>query len=220
MKNLSTGLSLVSLVAVAILFVLHFSNSNNEAAAEQNAAATEEPTADAAPSTDVVSDAHQAMADGTFRVAVVNMDSLNKQLHMMDFMLGELKRLESSMMASLQAKQNALQDESIDFQRKAELGALTETAAQQKYQELMQREQQLQMDASKEEQRFFEKQENLNVELRETVDEYLERYNQEHKFDLILRCGTVSEVLRYDGASDITQAVVEGLNKEYDASKE
>ena len=84
-----------------------------------------------------------------------------------------------------------------------------------KEEELIKRSEKLQQQFALEEEKLYKVQNEANKKLRDALDNFLREYNDEKGFDLILRFGTLSEVLQHDGATDITKDVVAGMNKAY-----
>ena len=91
-----------------------------------------------------------------------------------------------------------------------------ESAAEEQQNKLMQRQQNLQNDAAKKDAEIQEEQAVLNNQVYFAVKEFIERYNAEHQYSLILTTsGVTNTVLNVNPGLDITSDVLKGLNEEY-----
>ena len=80
----------------------------------------------------------------------------------------------------------------------------------------MQRQQNLQNDAAKKDAEIQEEQAVLNNQVYYAVKEFIEKYNEDHQFSLILTTsGVTNTVLNVNPGLDITADVLKGLNEEY-----
>ena len=63
---------------------------------------------------------------------------------------------------------------------------------------------------------LMQKQADFTKALHDSVNNFLEDYNKDKKYDIILRTGIANEVILYaDKKFDITQDVINGLNNRY-----
>ncbi len=106
-----------------------------------------------------------------------------------------------------------LQRQIEDFQKTANNMTIAQARAVEedltrKQQNLQQYQQTLTQDLLREEAK-------LNKELYEAVSKYLENYGKESGLDFIFKHSTGGEIWYGDSSMDITSAVIEGLNNEY-----
>ncbi len=88
MKNLSTLLSVLSLIGVGILFYLHFSTGKNP---EKQAVSV------------------SPKGDGNFRIAYFDIDSLQEKYEYFKDASGQIKSKEASLTAQLNSLENSFQ---------------------------------------------------------------------------------------------------------------
>ena len=141
-------------------------------------------------------------------VAVVDIDSLATKC---DYCKDGLKALESkqnSFRSQLNAKGQALQKAMADFQNKAQHGGFTS----------QQQQQGLQNFQAKIENEMAAATEAYQKKLREDLDAFIKEYNADGRYKMIVS-KTGDNVLYADPSVDITNDVVDGLNKIYKSSK-
>lgn len=210
MKNLGPILNVVLLIAVGVLFYMQFSSNCCSA----------EPAGEAVPTTEPQEESAEATtADGEFMVAILNMDTIQEQFQMMLDLEKQLTAKQKATINRLEATQRGIEQEMMELQQKAQSGMASETELAAKYQELQDRGGRFEQNRVAEEERLYKMQDDLTKDLRNTMNDYLDRYNKDGQYDLILRYGEVSEIFQHKGATDITSDVVTGLNEEYAASQ-
>ena len=162
---------------------------------------------------------NKTAAAGAQSIAVVDIDSLASQC---DYCKDGLKNLENKQNAyrnQLNAKGQALQNAMIAFQKKAQSGGFTSQAEAEKAQKNLQNQQQaLQSFQSKIEGEMAKATENYQKKLREDLNAFLKEYNADGRYKVIIS-KSGDNVLYADPSVDITNDVVEGLNKAYKATK-
>lgn len=147
------------------------------------------------------------------KVAYVEVDSLMTQF---DFAKGKSKELEKKSLNArntLTQKGNALQAAVNNFQQKVQNNGFTSREQAESAQAALQRQQNdlAALQARLENALATEQQEFL-VALQDSLNNFLEVYNKDKKFDLILN---KSAILYAGKKYDITQDVINGLNKRY-----
>lgn len=160
-----------------------------------------------------------AATAATGGVAVVDIDSLATKC---DYCKDGLKSLESKQNAyrnQLNAKGQALQKAMADFQNKAQNGGFTSQQQLEKAQANLQKMQQgLQSFQAKIEGEMGKATEAYQKKLREDLSTFLKEYNADGRYKVIIS-KTGDNVLYEDPSVNITNDVVEGLNKIYKDSK-
>lgn len=182
----------ILVVAVVVLFVLHFGAGKSEVA----------PVAE--------------VAEGNMPIAYVNLDSI---LLGYDFAIEASDKLmakQEDARAKLNAKMRTLQQEAADFQRKIDNNAFlsrerveSETAKlQRKQAELEDLEQKLTQEIMLENQKLI-------LQLADSLQGYLAELNSDHRFHLIMANTGKDNILQSNEGYDITAEVVSGLNARY-----
>lgn len=192
MKNLSLILNVVLLVAVAVLFYLHFAGPG------------EHKTTEAAGASGGVSDA---------KIAFINADSV---LQHYEYLKAGKKQLEEKGQKLDQEYRNramGLQSEIQNYQRT--VNNLTLSQAKALEEDLGRKQQNLKMYEQTLTQQLMEEEQKLNKELYERVTAFLKSYGQEKGLDVVLKYDPTSDLLFAGQALDITSDVITGLNEQY-----
>lgn len=146
-------------------------------------------------------------------------DSLNANYQ---FILATTKKIEAkinSMSASFQSKMTNFQNWANDKAEKAQKGLLLSSEIQAFQQESQERQYNLQMEQQQLQMQIQQIQsENLMVAINR-VEDFTHRYAKEHGYDLILQYSKGGQVVFVNPDMDITKAIVNGLNEEYEATQ-
>lgn len=193
MKNLSLILNAVLLVAVAVLFYLHFSSNSPKKADSSGAPA------------------------GDLVVAYVNSDSLVKNYDYMEETKTVLEAKAKKLDADLNNRANTLRSEIAAYQRN--VSNMTIGQAKALEEDLGKKQQNLQMYQQSLGQQMAEEEGKINKELYDRVTTFLKTYSDENGIQVVLKFDPTSDMLYGKDALNITSAVIDGLNKEYAAEK-
>ena len=192
MKNISTLLSILALVLIAVLFYLHFS------------------TKTIVKTTAAPSNSSQA---GDFRIAYFDIDSLQTHFDYFKKVSSEMKARENAMTVELRSLENSYQKKIKEWQdRGANMTQAEGEAAQREYGQMQQRYQKRQMDL---EQELQKQKVDLMTDLRKKVEDYLKEYNKEKGYAFILSYEPGFMLYYKDTLYDVTSDVITGLNKKY-----
>ncbi|MBR5803254.1 MAG: OmpH family outer membrane protein [Bacteroidaceae bacterium] len=127
----------------------------------------------------------------------------------------EMVKKEENVRATLNEKSKKLEAEQQDFQYKYENNAFTRARAEEEYNRLMKKAQELdELSAKLSEELAIENQQK-NQQLRDSINNFLSIYNAEKQFDFIISNAGFDNLLYGNPAYDITDEIVEGLNKRY-----
>jgi outer membrane protein len=169
----------------------------------------------ASPTTDKVSSG-EGIPAGEMKVAYVYTDSvINKYEYfkkMSEEMTSKGKRFDSD----LQSRARGFEQEVATFQQTG--GNMTPNQARAKQDELMQKEQNLMTYRNNLMQELSADEAKLMNEVYENVQAYIKEYAKEHGIDIILSYTRGGAMWYANDAIDVTDAVVEGLNKSYAAN--
>lgn len=152
----------------------------------------------------------------TSGIAFVRADSVMLSYDMYHDMKAEFEQKAKKMEAEFSSKARTFQNEYADFQEKYQKGLMTRSEAEEKGQKLQRRQEDLESTGAKMRQDLAEEEAVMMRKINDAVMKYIEKYNEEKKFSLILNNATV---LYGNPSMDITQDILIGLNKEYTASK-
>ena len=155
-----------------------------------------------------------ASADG-LKIAYVEVDSLMTQYNFAKDYSVTLQKKSNNARNTLNQKGNALQAAMANFQQKLnnngfqsrEQAASQQAAIQRQQNDLQELQARLENELASETAKF-------NEALRDSLQNFLKSYNEDKKFDLILsKAG--DNILMGNKKLDITQDVINGLNKRY-----
>lgn len=191
MKNITSVLTWILLVAVGYLFFAHFSNSASgpkKETAEVNA------------------------KDETPKIVYVNGDSLLKKYTAFQDELNALDARSKSMESTLTSRGRALQQEMISAEQKAQSGQMAPAQIQKEQQRLMQKQQNLVAQQENMSKQLLDERQKLQENLEKRVKELLTAVRKEKGYDYILNYGPGTGVLMVNDSLDITKMVLEKLN--------
>ena len=202
MKKSSLIINAILFVAVAVLYVLHFTapkSKSSSAASNESAVSSIVPT------------------EG---IVYINIDSVLKNYDMYADIADELQTKIKTKDAKLQSKQREFEKAVADYQNKAAKGLVTRSEAaeieqklQIEQQTLMQLQQQMQYELGEEEQVSQRKM--LN-----SIMDYLKSIENEQSYQFVLGTSFGGNVLYANDNLNITKDVITGLNAEYQETKE
>ena len=196
MKNINYIINGVLALAIVILFVLQFTGKKESGVTRTFTA--------------------EENASGLLPIAYVNVDSLLLNYNYSKDLNEIIIKKQENSRASVNQKLRALQVEMQDFQRKVENNAfLTRERAEQEQNRLVKKQQELQDFDSRLAQELVAEQQRLNEQLRDTLVSQLKVYNKDKGYQVILSNTMGDNILLAGDSYDITQEVIEYLNKNY-----
>ncbi len=197
MKKLSIVLFVVMFLAIIGLYFLHFTG-NKKKGEPVNVTSTTIPLQG---------------------IAYVNIDSVIYKFDMFFDRRDELLAKQKSAEAELNSKGSAYEKAGKDYQDKVNKGLITRATAAQMEQALVQQQQELVNLRDKLQSNLMEEEQVMNRQILEYITKYLEANKAEYNYQLILGKSFGSVILYSDSTMDITQRVVDELNKKYKAEK-
>jgi outer membrane protein len=193
MKNISIVLNVVLLLAVGILYYLHFSGNKSTTVKTKNAVSA------------------SAVAGPRPSIAYVELDSLNEKI---TFIKTKRKELESEQRAienEWESGYRNLENQKNNFLKKG--NAITQEEAQQFQGVLIQQQQQIDGKKQALSQKLSEKSYKFLEGIQKQLKDFLEEYNKEKNYSYIFTTGTGLDYMVYkDSALNITDEVIEGMN--------
>lgn len=197
MKNslFQTILNVVLVAAVVALFVMNYGKDAKKAS---------------------VAEGEVAAVSDKLPVAYLNIDSLLLNYQFAQEANEKLMTKQEDARLKLNTKLRTLQNEMADFQRKLDNGAfLSQERAQKEYQKLQKKQQDLEQLEAKLTQDILEENQALNLQLSDSLMNYLKTYNADGRFEIILNNNAKDNILMAADGYDITNDVVDGLNARY-----
>ncbi|MFZ2906354.1 MAG: OmpH family outer membrane protein [Cyclobacteriaceae bacterium] len=192
MKNLSLILSTVLLVAVGVLYYLHFS------AGPKSTGSANVPV-------------------GDLTIAYINSDSVLKYYDFLKDNKVVLEAKTKKMDTDYRNRAQGLQSEITAYQRN--VSNLTIGQARALEEDLAKKQQNLQMYQQSLSQELMNDESKLNKELYDRITIFLKKYGKDNGLQVVLKYDPSSDVLYGVETLDITDVVVKGLNEEYKTEK-
>ena len=199
MKVSSIVVSVVLFVAVAVLYVLHFTGGNTDGKASP-----------------VRSQGGDSV--GGLKIAYVKADSIILNYEMAQDMHDEFTKKQEAYTSEYGTKRQTFEKEAAAFQEKLQRGGfLTEQRAVQERDRLVGKEQEIVKLDQELSAKLMEVQQGNNQKILDNLMDYLKRYNETAKYDFIFNS---AEVLIGPEAHNLTSEVLAAMNEEYKATKE
>ena len=200
MKNTSLILSIISLIAVVAFGILSLTKGKSEAEATAEGQAVE-----------------AAACKGA--IVYVDLDRILMEYDMANDLRSVVETKVQNIQAEINRRGQKLEKEVTAFQEKIEKGLLTRSVAEAQSQKLQQQEIDFNNYAGQKQQEIQEEQVVMMNQLGDAIKTFLEKYNEEKQYAMILTNSAGAPVVTADKALDITDDVLAGLNEEYIASK-
>lgn len=200
MKKTSLWLNIILIVAVAGIYVLHFTDEGKGTVTE--ASETKEKV-------------DGEVIDKEYSIAYVNIDTIISEYQFFIDNRTDLNEKMGESEAELQLKSRNFEREVRDFQEQMNKGLITRSKAQILQQELAQKEQELYATRDNIAQQLSEEEQVMLRQGLNRIMKFLEEYTQEYNYRYVLSKTFGSQVLYADKSLNITRDVLEGLNEQY-----
>ncbi len=194
MKNVSLALNVVLLLAVAVLYYLHFSSPKASAAS---------------------GDGGVLLQDA--KIAYINSDSVLKYYEYLTVNRTELETKGQQMEQDFRNRAQSLQNDVATYQRT--VNNMTFGQAKAAEEELTKKQQNLQMYQQSLSQQLAMEEGKLNKELYDRITAFLKDYAKQNDLQVVLKYDPTSDVLFGGETLDITKPVIDGLNSAYQSEK-
>lgn len=209
MKNTSLILSIIALVAVAALGI---SNLTDKGTGSKKAAATD-------------GQEESALAPGA--IVYFNMDKVLENYDMANDLRSVVQTKVQGITDEVNRRGNKLQADYNAFQDKLNKGLLTSSTAQVQSQDLQSRQEKFSNYAAQKQREIEEEQTVMQNQILEAIRAYVEQYNAEKKYSMVIATQSVNgtpgsltaPVVEAESFLDITDEILAGLNDEYIKSK-
>ncbi|WP_167606063.1 OmpH family outer membrane protein [Maribellus sediminis] len=198
MKGSSLVVSAILFVAVAVLYVLHFTGNGNNTQSSQVRSSNGE-------------------SAGGLRIAYVKADSVILNYELSQDLHDDFTKKQEAYTTEYGTKRQLFEKEAAAFQEKLQRGGfLTEQRAVQERDRLMGKEQEILKLDQELSNKLAELQQANNQQILDKLMDYLKKYNETAQYDYIFNG---ADVLIGNEAHNITGEVLTALNEEYKASK-
>ena len=200
MKNTSLILSVISLVAgvvFGILFLTKDGSSKTEASAEEGSAV--------------------AAAKGD--IVYIDLDRILMEYDMANDLRSVVETKVQNIQAEVNRRGQKLENDVKSFQEKLDKGLMTRSVAEVQSQKLQQDELDFNNYAAQKQQEINEEQVVMMNQLGDAIQTFLNKYNEEKQYAMILTNSGGAPVITANASLDITDDVLAGLNDEYIKTK-
>lgn len=198
MKKLPLILSIVSILAVAVLFVLEFTDKDEMDAGKE------------------VAGAEYLPAKG---VAYVEVDTIIFNFGYYFDLRNELMAKQQKSESELNSKGRAYEAGAKDYEDKVRKGLVTRATAAQMEQGLVQQQQELVNLRDQLQYELMEEEQVMNRKVLEYIYSFLDEYAREYSYEYILGKSFGGQIMYSDKSLDITDNVLAKLNEKYAAEK-
>ena len=198
MKKLSIALFAVLFLALAILYILHFTGNKKPVTGNKDILPT---------------------AISSEGIAFVNIDSVIMHFDMFFDRREELMAKQKKAESELNSKGTRYEKDAKDFQEKVTKGLVTRATAAEMEQGLIQQQQALVTLRDNLQSSLLEEEQVMNRQIIDYITTYLEQNKSDFNYQYILGKSFGSVVLYGDSALDITKRVTESINLKYKAEK-
>lgn len=196
MQKVSLIINAILLLAVGILFYLFLSNKSK---------------------TTQIKTPEGAKIDNSVKIAYVDIDSLQAQYNYFVDKKAEIEKEVKSIESSLISQKKQFETEVMKFENDAP--GMTQNEIEKKQMKLQEKQMQLQQLEMDQSDKMEKRMTDFNELFLKRIEDYIKKFNADKKYAFVLTYSRNSASLLYtDPQYDITKLVVDGLNKEYEAS--
>ena len=196
MKNVSLVISIISLIAAITFGVLFLTKDTKKADAPAEGEATE-------------------VVASKGDIVYIDLDRILMEYDMANDLRAVVETKAQNIQAEITRRGKKLESEVKSFQEKMNKGLMTRSVAEVQQQKLVKQEQEFNEYAALKQQEMQEEQVVMMNQLGDAIKTFLDNYNAEKQFAMILTNTGGAPVITADAALDVTDDVLAGLNDEY-----
>lgn len=153
------------------------------------------------------------------KIAYVEIDSLLNNYNLCKDLNETMIKKQENVEVTLKEKMKDLENDMRDFERKYQNNVFTPERAQQEQNRLIKKRQDLEALQQRLMGELQQENDKNSIRLRDSINAYLKEYNKDRKYSLIINNAGFNNLLYADPALNITQEVIDGLNKRYVPAK-
>ena len=200
MKNVSLVISVISLIAAITFGVLFLTKDTKKADAPAEGEATE-------------------VVASKGDIVYIDLDRILMEYDMANDLRAVVETKAQNIQAEITRRGKKLESEVKSFQEKVNKGLMTRSVAEVQQQKLVKQEQEFNEYAAMKQQEMQEEQVVMMNQLGDAIKTFLDSYNAEKQFAMILTNNGGAPVITADATLDVTDDVLAGLNDEYIKTK-
>ena len=200
MKNTSLVLSIVSLIAVVVFGILFLTKDGKSAAAPQAGDQTE-------------------VSASKGDIVYIDLDRILMEYDMANDLRSVVETKVQNIQAEVTRRGKKLENDVKAFQEKIDKGLMTRSVAEVQGQKLQQQEAEFNNYAAQKQAEIQEEQVVMMSQLGDAIKTFLDKYNAEKKYAMLITNNGGAPVITADEALNITEDVLAGLNDAYIKTK-
>lgn len=197
MKRLPLILNAVLIIAVAVLYLLHFTSGKSNSSTGGS----------------IIS--MPGNFQGSLKIAYVNIDTLMSKFSLYNQNQQKLADRQKKAEAQLNEKGSQFQSHYNDFQNKVNKGLITTADAQEMQKQLTEEQQNLYKLNDQLRQDLTEEGQVMTRQVLDEIESYLKEYTKDHPYSYIMSYSFGSAVLYANDSLDITNDVLQKLNEKF-----
>ena len=152
-------------------------------------------------------------------IVYVNLDIILEKYDMANELSSVVQTKVQNIEAEVQRRGKKIENAEKSFNEKIEKGLMTRSVAEAEAQKLQKQAADFQKYAGQKQQEVQEELMVMNNQVLDAIKTYIEKYNEEKKFAMILINQAGVPVITADASLDVTNEVLNGLNAEYVKNK-
>jgi outer membrane protein len=190
----STTLNIILIIAVGVLYFLHFYNPSKGGASA-------------------------SMSNGNLKVAFFNTDTVFQNYELVNQLRDELKKEKESLEGTFNSKQAAFEQKVKNYQTNLKNNVINQVQAQNAEAQLMKEREDIMKMNEQFTQQLVAKEADINKKITEDIIIYANKYNEKYGADYILGYTKGGPIIVTNPKMDVTKDITEGLNKAYKENK-
>ena len=152
-------------------------------------------------------------------IVYINLDEILAKYDMANELSSVVETKVQNIEAEVNRRGKKIQNAEKEFNEKLEKGLMTRSTAEVEAQKIQKQAANYQNYAAQKQQEIQEELMVMNNQIADAIKTYIEKYNEEKKFAMILTCQAGQPVLVADPSLNVTAEVLAGLNAEYVKTK-
>lgn len=162
-------------------------------------------------------------AGATTKIAYINNDTLSVYYKYGEDQYKDFQAKVEKSQKQLQSRAMKLQKDAENFEKRARAGLMSQNDIRKKQEQLAMKQQEIQIAQQSQAQGLAAEEAEIQSEVRRRVKEFLDAYSADKNYSIVLGYsdGVTSTVIwSTPNVEDITQTVIDGLNKNYEEELE
>ena len=155
------------------------------------------------------------VAKATSGIVYIDLDRIVQEYDMASDLGAVVETRVKNIQDEVNRRGKQLENEMIEFQNKINKGLITRSVAEVQGQELQQKQAQFNEYATQKNNEVIEEQTVMMNQIADAIQTFMDKYNEEKKYTMILTNQSGVPVISADSSLDITDDVIARLNEEY-----